>query len=277
MFDGELGPLTRQVLRERGAALIVEVCAWAVGLSDRPHQQRRHGRVAPSGETLGSRAAAELPLGGEEDRPLELGEARPGTFRDALGALMPEGGVYAQRLEEQVLVPFVLETCVQAADRARKTCPEAWAELASDVGEDEDDLVAVVRAAEWSDPLQVEAEQLVLAALGDVPLLEVENEGLPLSLVRAAESAARAAVPAVEPPAEQADLATARFLAEAALADAGLTLPVPPHEADALLDRLLADGLEPAEIESLLPELPVEAVTAARVRSGLARGAGPGL
>ena len=58
-------------------------------------------------------------------------------------------------------------------------------ELADDVGEDADDLAGVVRAGEWEAPLRIEAEQLVLAALGAMPLLEVESEGLPLSLVRA--------------------------------------------------------------------------------------------
>ncbi|NHC44960.1 hypothetical protein [Motilibacter aurantiacus] len=276
MFENEteLDLLPRRLLRERAPALIAEACAWAVGLSDQPHQHRRHGRVVASGETLGARAAAELPLGGEEDRPLALGESRPGSFRDALSALTPDGRVYAERLEEQVLDPFVLETCVLAGEHARREQPGAWAELVDDVGESLDDVAAVVRAAEWAVPLQAEAEQLVLAALGDVPLLEVENEGLPLSLVRAAEAAARGAVPPPEPATGPPDLAGARFLAQAALAGTGLTLPVPPHEADTLLQRLLAEGLEPEEIEGLLPELPVDPVTAARVRAGLARGAG---
>ena len=80
---------------------------------------------------------------------------------------------------------------MRAAERARSTRPEAWAELADDVGEDPDDLAEVVRGGGWEAPLRIDAEHLVLAALGDVPLIEVEAEGLPLSLVRAAEAVAR--------------------------------------------------------------------------------------
>ncbi|HEY4626052.1 MAG TPA: hypothetical protein VIH01_08540, partial [Blastococcus sp.] len=58
MFEVDwMGMLGREVLRERGAALIAEACAWAVGLSDQPHYARRSGRVAPSGLTVGERAA----------------------------------------------------------------------------------------------------------------------------------------------------------------------------------------------------------------------------
>jgi hypothetical protein len=118
----------------------------------------------------------------------------------------------------------------------------------------------VVSAAGWEAPLRIEAEHLVLAALGSVPLIEVEAEGLPLSLVRAAEATARGAVA----PPDQTDgageddgLAGARYLAATALGTAGLTLPVPPAEARALLAALLALGLEPGEVTAVLPDLPV--------------------
>ena len=52
----------------------------------------------------------------------------------------------------------------------------------------------MVAAGGWEAPLRTEAEHLVLAALGAVPLIEVEAEGLPLSLVRAAEAVTRGAV-----------------------------------------------------------------------------------
>ena len=58
---------TREVLRERTRALVAEACAWSVGLSDRPHHVRRHGRVVPTGLTLGMRAAAGQQLGVDED------------------------------------------------------------------------------------------------------------------------------------------------------------------------------------------------------------------
>ena len=75
MYDVDvLGLLTREVLRERLPELVAEACAWSVGLSDEPHLVRRHGRVVPGSPTLGVRAESGLPLGGEEDARLELGE-----------------------------------------------------------------------------------------------------------------------------------------------------------------------------------------------------------
>ena len=65
-----------------------------------------------------------------------------------------------------MLQPFVRETCVRAAERGRSTRPAAWAELADDVGEDERDPAAVVRGGGWEAPLRIDAEHLVLAALG---------------------------------------------------------------------------------------------------------------
>jgi hypothetical protein len=265
--------LAREVLRERTAELVAEACAWSVGLSDRPHHVRRYGRVVRSGASLGSRAAADLPLGGEEDAPLELGDARPGSFQDALGALTADGRLYAQLLEDEVLAPFVRETCVRAAERARERHPAQWEELLDELGEDGSDLVEVVRAAEWDAPLLTEAEQLLLAALADVPLVETEAEGLPLSLVRAAEQELRAAV-AGSPEAAalpEEDLAGALFLADVALRAAGLPVPVPPEEADGLLTALTAEGLEPDEVLSLLPHLPVQQATADAVAERLRR------
>ncbi len=255
--------LARELLRERAATLIAEACAWTVGLSDRPHLVRRHGRVVGSGASLGSRAAADLPLGVEEDARLELGEARPGTFADALNALTPDGRVYAAVLEDEVLTPYVLDVCVRAAERARAAHPAAWEELLDELGEDGGDLVEVVRAAEWQAPLMTEAEQLLLAALADVPLVETEAEGLPLSLVRAAEAELRAAAPpASASGVPEDDLAGALFLADVALRAAGLPVPVPPTAADGLLTALIAEGLEPEEVLVLLPHLPVQQDTA---------------
>jgi hypothetical protein len=269
MFDVDpLGLLTREVLRERAPALLAEACAWSVGLSDKPHHARRDGRLVPSGMTLGLRAEAELQLGDELDPRLELGDARPGTFQDALNALTQNGRLYADEFEEQVLGPFVLDTCLQAAKRAPEVNPREWAELLDDLGEDGTDLDEVVRAAEWEAPLGIEAEQLVLAALGDVPLVEVEAEGLPLSLVRAAEAHARAAAPMDEPePAvpEGEELAGALFLADVALRSADLPVPVPPTEADRLLNALVAEGIEAEEVLSLLPFLPIQQDTADEV------------
>src|SRR5687768_18498121 len=90
--------LARAELHARLPALVAEACAWAVGMSDRPHYARRHGRVTATGITLGARAAGGQLLSGEEDRPLELGEVRAGTFRDALGALTPDGRLYGELL-----------------------------------------------------------------------------------------------------------------------------------------------------------------------------------
>jgi hypothetical protein len=268
MFDVDpLGLLSREVLRERAPALLAEACAWSVGLSDKPHQLRRQGRIVPGGVTLGIRAESGRQMGDEEDFRLELGDARAGTFQDALNALTPDGTVYADVFEEQVLVPFVRETCVQAARRAQDQYPQEWTELLDDLGEDGSDLEEVVRAAEWEAPLGIEAEQLVLAALGAVPLLEVEAEGLPLSLVRAAEAHLRAAAPgaAPEPAVREDELAGALFLADVALRSAELPVPVPPAQAGRLLSVLVAEGIEPAEVLNLLPHLPVQQDTAEEV------------
>jgi hypothetical protein len=278
VFDSDFGPdpmalLTREVLRERTAALIAEACAWAVGLSDHPHHTRLRGRVVATGLTIGARAATGQPLSGEEDGRLELGDARPGSFQDALNTVTAEGTLYAERFDREVIDPFVLDTCVRAAERARDTRSGAWAELLDELGEDGADLVEVVRVGEWEAPLRIDAEHLVLAALGTVPLVEVEAEGLPLSLVRAAEAVTRAAAPPPAPPAGAGpaeELAGALFLAEAALGGSGLTLPVPVAQADRLLDVLLGEGLLPEEVPALLPHLPVEPGAAAEVRSTLA-------
>jgi hypothetical protein len=259
--------LTRQVLREHAAGLIAETCAWSVGLSDQPHFRFRDGRPMPSGVTLGERAESGLPLSGEEAGRLELGNALPGSFQDALNALTAEGAVLADRFDAEVLEPFVLQTCVQAAERARRTRPAAWRELVDDLGEDdESDLADVVRAGEWMGPLGIEAEQLVLAALADVPLIAVEAEGLALSLVRSAEAVTRAAAPAPPPPGTGGDdLSGALFLAETALRGAGLARPVPPAQAGRLLDVLLAEGLTAEEMPAVVARLPVEPATAATI------------
>jgi hypothetical protein len=278
VFDTDFGLdpmslLTREVLRERTPALIAEACAWSVGLSDQPHHVRLRGRVVPTGLTFGARAATGQALSGEEDGRLELGDARPGSFQDALNAVTGDGTVIAEHFDREVVEPFVLATCVQAAERARDRWADAWAELLDELGADGGDLVEVVRVGEWEAPLRIEAEHLVLAALGTVPLVEVESEGLPLSLVRAAEAVTRAAAPPPPRPAEPGrpdELAGALFLAEAALAGSGLTVPVPPAEADRLLDVLLAEGLLPEEVPALLPHLPVEPVTVAEVRATIA-------
>lgn len=263
--------LAREVLRERTAALVAETCAWSVGLSDRPHHVRRNGRVVPTGLTLGMRAAAEQQLGADEDARIDLADAGPGTFRDALNALMPDGRVYADLLDEQVLTPFVLETCVRAVDRARTAAPEALAELLDELGEDGTDAEEVVRAAEWEAPLKIAAEELVLAALADAPLVEVESEGLPLSLVRAAEAETRAAAPVAAPDPARPDVAGAVFLAEVALQDAALPVPVPPDAAPALLTALLDEGIEPDEVLAVLPHLPVLQDTAEEVAAAVER------
>jgi hypothetical protein len=265
--------LTREVLRERTPALVAEACAWSVGLSDEPHHVRRHGRVVPTGMTLGLRAAAAQQLSVDEDLRLELGEPVPGSFADALGALTADGGVLADRFDVQVLTPFVLETCVEAARRTRETQPQLWEELLEDLGEDGTDLPAVVRAAEWDAPLRTDAEQLVLAAVGHAPLVEVEAEGLPLSLVRAAEAETRRAAGIEVPaPLQDDELAGALFLADVALTTSGLPQPVPPDGAGRLLTALLGEGLEPEEVLAVLPHLPVLADTAdavaAQVRPG---------
>ena len=271
MYDVDpVALLTREVLRERTPALVAETCAWSVGLSDAAHHVRRHGRVVASGLTLGARAAAGQQLSVEEDLRLELGEVVPGSFADALGALTADGSPQADRFDVQVLAPFVLDTCVEAVRRARQAQPQAWAELLDDLGEDGDDLVAVVRAAEWDAPLRTDAEQLVLAAVGHAPLVEVEAEGLPLSLVRAAEAETRRAAggePA--PPLHEEDLAGALFLADAAVASSGLVQPVAPDDAGPLLAVLLDEGLEPDEVLAVLPHLPVLADTADAVAAAV--------
>ena len=258
--------LARELLLERRASLIAHSCAWALGLSDRPHLARRSGRVVPTGVTLGARALSGFPLGSDEDAPLGLGEARPGTFRDALSALTAEGDLYADRFEVEALSPFVLGTCVQALALASSRHPQALAELLDELGEDGSDPPAIVRAAEWEPPLLIVAEQLALAALGDQPLVEVESAGLPLSLVLAAEGITREAVadPELAAPGEE-ELAGALFLAEAALRDAGLPQPVPPSAAEQVVSLLLDEGLEPSEVIAVLPHLPVQQDTAEEV------------
>jgi hypothetical protein len=272
VFEADaLAVLAREVLRERRAALIAEACAWAVGLSDRPHHLRRQGRLLATGGTLGERAAAGLPLSGEEDGRLELGDARPGSFQDALNALRPDGGLYADAFDDEVLEGFTRDTCVLAAERLRRTRPAAWRELLDDLGEtDTDDLPGILRAGEWEEPLRIDAEHLVLAALGGVPLLEVEAEGLPLSTVRAAEAVTRAAVAPSRTAAAEDQLEGAVFLAEAAVRDAGLAVPVPAAQAGRLLAVLLEQGLEPDEVAPVLARLPVEDEAAAKVAALLA-------
>lgn len=267
MLDDPIALLSREVLRERVGALVAEACAWSVGLADQPFLVRRHGRLVDTGQTLGMRAEAGQQLSGEEDGRLDLGDARPGSFQDALNAVARGGGVHADRFEEQVIAPFVLETCVRTAERARRTNPGAWTELLDDLGEDGTDLAAVVRAAEWEAPLRTEAEQLALAALADVPLVEVEAEGLPLSLVRVAERETQQAAGVLPPqqPARDEELAGALFLAEAALQDSGLPVPVPPARAAELLEVLRRQDLDGEEVVALLPSLPVQQDTAERV------------
>ena len=276
-----VGLRARELLVERTASLIAETCAWAVGLSDAPHHQLRQGRVVPTGTTLGLLAEADLPLADEQRDRLDLEDARPGSLQDALNALTSGGGVHADRFEEQVLIPFALETCVLAAMQVRERDPDGWAELLEELGEDGTDLEAVVRAGEWESPLRITAEHLALAALGHADLVAVEAEGLPLSLVRAAEFELRRAVedpgastpsastPGASPPADD-ELAGALFLAQAALDRAGLELPVPPTSAARLIAVLLGEGLEPDEVLSLLPHLPVLQDTADAVTDQLA-------
>ena len=273
MFDVDLmDVLGRELLRERAPALIAETCAWSVGLSDLPHVLRLRGRLVSTGTSMGVRAASGQPLSGDEDGRIELGDSRPGSFQDALNALAPDGTVHAERFDEEVLVPFVRETCVLAAEQLRRTRPAAWADLLDELGEeDTGDLADVVRAGEWDVPLRAVAEHLVLAALGEVPLVEVEAEGLPLSLVRAAEAVTREVAP--RPTAAEVDdaaLAGVLFLATAALREAALPVPVPPGEAADLLTALLAEGLEPDEVALVLPHLPVEETTVGTVVALLA-------
>ena len=105
----------------------------------------------------------------------------------------------------------------------------------------------------------------MLAALGAAPLIEVEAEGLPLSLVRAAETPTRAAATPPTPPPDDDELAGALFLATAAIrADAGPSLSRPETQAATLLEALLREGLEEDEVRRRRPGLPVTAETAAR-------------
>jgi hypothetical protein len=263
VFDVDwMGLLTREVLRERAADLIAETCAWAVGMSDQPHHHSSGSRIVATGTTVGERAAKELPLSGDEDGRLDLSDARPGSFQDALNSVGADGVLQAHRFDEELLHPFVRDTCVRAAERARSTRPEAWAELADDVGEDPADLAEVVRGGGWEAPLRIDAEHLVLAALGAVPLIEVEAEGLPLSLVRAAEAVARGAAEPPTPGPMDDDLAGSLFLAEAALTATGAPRPVAPDAAERLVEQLLAHGLEPDEVIAVLPHLPLQPQTA---------------
>lgn len=252
--------LARDELHARLSDLIAEACAWSVGMSDRPHYQRRHGRVTATGITIGARAAGGQLLSGEEDRPLDLGEVRPGTFRDALGALTADGRVYGELLEQQVVRPFVLDTCVAALETAARTHPGELADVLDDLGEHDSDPTEVVRAGDWEAALRIDAEHLVVAALGDQQLTDVEAEGLPLSLVRAAESLTRGAAPTMaedDPSSGREELAGALFLAEAALRAADLAEPVTVAQAPALVEVLRGEGLEDDEILAMLERLPV--------------------
>lgn len=107
--------------------------------------------------------------------------------------------------------------------------------------------------------LLIETGQLVLAALGDLTLVDVGVAGVPLALVRSAESMAIKAAPvaAAEGAADDDDLAGALLLADAALRAGALTVPMPPAEAVDLLPLLTDEGLQADEIARLLPELPV--------------------
>lgn len=276
VFDVDwMGLLTREVLRERAAELIAEACAWSVGMSDEPHHLRSGGRIVTTGSTVGERAARGLPLSGDEDGRLDLGDARPGSFQDALNSVDARGAMAADRFDVDVLHPFVHSTCLAAAERARRSRPADWAELADDVGEDPADLDDVVRAGGWEAPLRIDAEHLVLAALGDVTLIEVEAEGLPLSLVRAAEAVARASAGPPDPGPAQDDLAGSLFLAQAAVRATGAPLPLRPEHAERLVEELLAHGLDPDDVIGVLPHLPVRPDTADEVVA-IVRAAGIG-
>ena len=261
MLDDPLALVPSDVLRERLPALVAEACAWAVGLSDRPHVVHRQGRDVASGTTLGDRAATGRPLGDDSGR-LELGDARPGTFSDALNARTGDGGGYADRFEADVLEPFVREACASVAHRARTAHPRAWQELLDELGDDGDDVLEVARAAEWDSRLRVEAEQLLAAALGDVPLVAVEAEGLSLSVVRAAEAEARRSSPeSPPPPPRDDDLAGAVFLVEDGIRSAGLPVPVPADRAPDVLQVLQRCGIEADEVVRLVRLLPLDEAT----------------
>jgi hypothetical protein len=83
--------------------------------------------------------------------------------------------------------------------------------------------------------------------------------------VRAAEAATRAAVPPSASHGDDDALTGALFLADAALRDAGLALPVPEPQAGRLLEALLREGLEADEVRAVLAHLPVTAAAAAKV------------
>lgn len=298
-----VGLRARELLRDRLPELVAEVCAWTVGLSDQPHLQRRHGRVVASGVTLGDRANAGLPLSREQADRLELADAAVGSLQDALNALAVDGGLHLDRLVREVLAPFALDTCLAALDRTREGDPDTWSEIVGDLAsgpveeslEDADgvgsfpgtsgwkdaavDLTELVRSAEWEVPLLADAELLVISGLGRASLHEVEAEGLPLSLVRAAEAELRRAVEdAAEVQHRSDELAGAVFLAEIALRQGGFELPVPPSESQHMLDALLAEGLVDEEVLAVLPHLAVEEATTGTVAfllaSGLGRGGG---
>ena len=100
----------------------------------------------------------------------------------------------------------------------------------------------------------------------------MEAEGLPLSLVRAAEAVTRGAVAeAGEPEPDDAELAGVLFLAEAAIRRARLPEPVPVAVAADLLGVLRAEGLADDEVLTALPRLPVAAETADAVSALLGR------
>jgi uncharacterized protein (DUF2267 family) len=103
----------------------------------------------------------------------------------------------------------------------------------------------------------------------------VEAEGLPLSLVRAAEALARDAVPPPPEASAAEDLAAsgAVFLARAAVRAEGLEEPVTPEDAGRLLTALLAEGLDPDEVADVLPHLPLGSGTAEAVVRLLESGA----
>ena len=265
-----LALLPREVLRERAAELVAETCAWSVGLSDAPHLVPRDGRLVPSGSTLGDRAETGQQLGPEGAGRLDLTDARPGTFRDALNALTRDGRLLADRFDDEVLTGFVADTATAAVERFREESPEDWLELLDELGEDGDDLAAVARALDWDAPLRADAEELVLSALGEVPLVEVEREGVPLSVVRAAEGLTREAVREDDAAPQEPDDAV-MFLALAALDRAALARPVRPADAVPLLEALQEEGLEPQEIRLALPHLPVLADTAERLEDLLSQ------
>ena len=58
-------------------------------MSDQPHYLRTARPPRATGTTVGERAAKELLLGDEEDGRLDLGDARPGSFQDALNGVGP--------------------------------------------------------------------------------------------------------------------------------------------------------------------------------------------